>query len=80
MLRSLATRVLGALAAGGTLLAVQTSPSTSLTSTPDESVAFGDLYHLNRCVASRGGAEASLQVEGEYGWLIVGKGPFVRAG
>lgn len=49
-----------------------------MTSTPDETIAFGDVYHLNRCVASGGEGEAILQVEGDYGWLIVGKGPFVR--
>ena len=74
-------RAAGALtAATAAGVAMVTVPSTSnaMTSTPDATVALGNVYHLNRCVAARGEREAILQVEGEYGWMIVGKGPFVR--
>lgn len=77
--RRIATRTFAAIiTAAGLSVTVLVSPSPSLTSPPDESVAFGRVYHLNRCVASRGEDEAILQVEGNYGWLVVGKGPFVR--
>lgn len=75
------TRAVGALTvmtAAGVAVGALPPTSNAMTSTPDETVAFGDVYHLNRCVASRGEDEAILQVEGEYGWLIVGKGPLVR--
>lgn len=71
-------KALAAITAAGLVMTTLATPSASMTSPPDETVALGDVYHLNRCVAARGEDEAILQVESEYGWLIVGKGPFVR--
>ncbi len=71
-------KALAAIMAAGLVVTNLATPSASMTSPPDETVAIGDFYHLNRCVAARGEDEAILQVEGEYDWPIVGKAPFVR--
>lgn len=73
-----AAKSLAAITAAGIGLALQAAPSSSTTSPPDETIAFGEVYHLNRCVASMGSTDASLEVWTRGRWEYAARGPLVR--